>query len=52
MSLAAAFSGLQVEYVDGVFEVDNKTLPPGGVERGIDEGSLFAWRAHMNALRL
>lgn len=52
MSLAAAFSGLQVEYIDGVSGVDNKTLPPGGVERGIDEGSLFAWRAHMNALRL
>jgi hypothetical protein len=52
MSLAAALTGLSIEYVDGVTSVDNKTLPPGGVERGLNEGSIFGWRAHMNVLRM
>ncbi|EKG12091.1 hypothetical protein MPH_10802 [Macrophomina phaseolina MS6] len=29
ISSAAAFSDLQIEYVDGVTEVEEKTLPPG-----------------------
>jgi hypothetical protein len=52
MSLAAALTGLSIEYVDGVTSVDNKTLPPGGVEKGLNEGSVFGWRAHMNVLRM
>jgi hypothetical protein len=52
MSLAAAFSGLEIEYIDGVTSVENKTLPPGGVERGLNEGSIYGWRAHMNVIRL
>jgi hypothetical protein len=52
MSLAAALTGLSIEYVDGVTSVDNKTLPPGGLERGLNEGSIFGWRAHMNVLRM
>lgn len=52
MSLAAALTGLSIEYVDGVTSVDNKTLPPGGVEKGLNEGSIFGWRAHMNVLRM
>jgi hypothetical protein len=52
MSLAAAFSGLEMEYVDGVTSVENKTLPPGGVERGLNEGSIYGWRAHMDVMRL
>jgi hypothetical protein len=51
MSLAAALTGLSIEYVDGVTSVDNKTLPPGGVERGLNKGSIFGWRAHTNVLR-
>jgi hypothetical protein len=51
MSLAAAYTGLEIEYVDGVTDVDNKTLPPGGLERGPDAGSIRAWRAHMNLMR-
>jgi hypothetical protein len=52
MSLAAAYSGLDIEYVDGVTSIDNKTLPPGGVERGLNVGSIYSWRAHMNVLRM
>jgi hypothetical protein len=52
MSLAAAYSGLEIEYVDGVSDVDNKTLPPNGLESGLNAGSIRAWRAHMNAVRL
>jgi hypothetical protein len=52
MSLAAAYSGLDIEYVDGVTSVDNKTLPPGGMEKGLNIGSIYGWRAHMNVLRM
>ena len=52
MSLAAAYSGVDIEYIDGVTNVANKTLPPGGVENGINAGSLGCWRAHMNVIRL
>lgn len=51
MALAAAFSGLQIEFVDGVTEVDERTLPPGGNEVKMDQGGLGAWRAHLNAIR-
>ena len=51
MSLAAAFSGLKIEYFDGVTAVENITLPPGGVERGLDSGSIGVWRTHMNVMR-
>lgn len=49
MSLAAALSGLEVEYVDGVTEVARKYLPPG--DDSPSDGSLAAYRAHMNVLR-
>ena len=52
MTLAAAYTGLDIEYVDGVTGVENKTLPPGGIEVGINAGSLGSWRAHLNAIRL
>jgi hypothetical protein len=52
MSLAAAFTGLEIEYVDGVTEVQNKTLPPEGLEARLNAGSVQAWRAHMNVMRL
>jgi hypothetical protein len=51
MSLAAALTDLQVEYTDGVTEVDKKTLPPKKPEMYLDAGNLGAWRAHMNVLR-
>lgn len=52
MALAAAYTGLDIEYVDGVSSVDHKSLPPGAAERGLNPGSLFAWRAHIDVLRL
>ncbi|KAK0650313.1 hypothetical protein DIS24_g6964 [Lasiodiplodia hormozganensis] len=51
MSLAAALSDLDIEYIDGVTEVLEKTLPPGGKETNLSKGSLGAWRAHVNVLR-
>ena len=51
MSLAAALTGLHVEYVDGETDVSRKLLPPGGKEKHLSDGGLGAWRAHMNALR-
>lgn len=51
MSLAAAYAGLEIEYFDGVTAVENITLPPGGVERGLDSGSIGVWRTHMNVMR-
>ena len=52
MSLAAALTDLQIHYVDGVTEVDNKTLPSGGKEVKLESGGLGNWRAHMNIARL
>lgn len=52
LSLAAAFSGLQIEYVDGVTNVSRDYLPPGGKEKNLKDGVLGAWRAHMNVLRM
>lgn len=54
MSLAAAYSGLDIEYIDGVTTVSDKALPPEEaprLEKGLNNGTIYAWRAHMNALR-
>ena len=51
MSLAAALTNLQFDYVDGAKDVDDKTLPPGGIEKNLDSGALGNWRAHMNIAR-
>ena len=40
MSLAAAVSDLQVEYIDGVTEVKRNILPPGGKEQDLSAGGL------------
>ncbi|KAK0337605.1 hypothetical protein LTR91_005065 [Friedmanniomyces endolithicus] len=50
MSLAAHFTGLQIDYVDGVTEVDTRTLPPGG-DPNARLGVLGSWRAHLNIMR-
>ena len=52
MSLAAALTDLRIDYVDGVIEVDKKSLPPGGKEVNLDSGGLGNWRAHMNIARM
>lgn len=51
MSLAAALSDMRVEYVDGVTEVADKALPPGGSNLHMNAGNIGSWRAHVNALR-
>ncbi|KAK5703850.1 hypothetical protein LTR97_002863 [Elasticomyces elasticus] len=51
MSLAAHLTDLHVEYVDGVTEVDRRTLPPGGNPKA-KIGVLGSWRAHLNVMRM
>lgn len=51
MSLAAALTGLQLEYIDGAVDVEAKTLPPGGADSGRTPGELGNWRAHMDCLQ-
>ncbi|KAK5684829.1 hypothetical protein LTS10_002904 [Elasticomyces elasticus] len=51
MSLAAHFTDLHVEFVEGVKEVDRRTLPPGGDPRA-KIGVLGCWRAHLNVMRM
>ena len=52
MSLAAEYTGLSIEYAEGVSSLDKKSLFLGGIEEGLDLGTAFTWRGHMNALRL
>ncbi|KAF2493245.1 hypothetical protein BU16DRAFT_465319, partial [Lophium mytilinum] len=51
MSLAAALSILQIEYIDGVAgdDVLEKVLPPNN-HKTMAKGNIGSWRAHMNAL--
>jgi hypothetical protein len=54
MSLAAAYSELDIEYIDGVTTLSDKALPPGEtprMEKDMNNGTIYAWRAHMDALR-
>jgi hypothetical protein len=53
-ALAAAFTDLDIEIVDGVpgTEVINRTLPPGAIEHGLNGNGLGAWRAHMNVAKM
>ena len=51
MSLAADFTGLKIEHIDGVTEVNDDTLPLGGKDYELRSGELGNWRAHMDALR-
>ena len=52
MALAAALTGIDVEFVDGITSVENKTLPPGGKERQLNREGIYNWRAHSNVLRM
>ncbi|OJD34676.1 glycosyltransferase family 25 protein [Diplodia corticola] len=51
MSLAAALTDMEIEYVDGVTEVTERALPPGGKEANLNRAALGSWRAHLNAIR-
>ncbi|KAF9741254.1 hypothetical protein PMIN01_00793 [Paraphaeosphaeria minitans] len=52
MSLAAAHSKTQVEWLDGTLgeKVHERAYPPGN-HRKLSSGSLGSWRTHMDALR-
>ncbi|KAM0714111.1 hypothetical protein Q7P37_011075 [Cladosporium fusiforme] len=50
MTLAAAYSGLDIEYVDGVTAISDKATPPGWATTKQKNGTLYAWRSHMNVL--
>ncbi|ORY13084.1 hypothetical protein BCR34DRAFT_481719, partial [Clohesyomyces aquaticus] len=51
-SIAASYSGLSVEWIDGVAvdDIVEKAYPPGD-HRSVPDGNKGSWRAHMNALR-
>jgi hypothetical protein len=53
-TLAAAFTGLDIEFVDGVpgTDVSYKVLPVGATEHGLGGPGLGAWRAHMNVAKM
>lgn len=53
MTLAAAVSGLEIEFVDGVFggDIDPKTLNLVGEGKDLRASELGIWRAHLNVYR-
>lgn len=53
MTLAAAVSGLDIEFIDGIVgsDVDPKTLSLVGEAKGLRPPELGIWRAHLNVYR-
>lgn len=53
MTLAAAVSGLDIEFVDGVLggDIDPKTLNLVGDGKDLRASELGIWRAHLNVYR-
>lgn len=53
MTLAAAVSGLDIEFVDGVLggHIDPKTLDLVGEGKDLRASELGIWRAHLNVYR-
>lgn len=49
LSLGASLTGLELDFIDGVTDVENKTLPLG--DPAIRAAELGNWRAHLNAAR-
>lgn len=53
MVLQAALSGIEIEFIDGVYgqDVPDKVIP---LEKGAERpknATIGSWRAHMNAIR-
>jgi hypothetical protein len=50
--LAAALTDLDIEFIDAVDgdTVEDRVLPPGGIDAKLNPPSKGAWRAHMNAI--
>ncbi len=53
MTIAAAISGIDVSWIDGVAgsDVSDKVLPGDSYDKSISRGNKGSWRAHMNALQ-
>lgn len=53
LTLAGAFTGLDLTFIDGVdgANVEDRVLPADSREHNISPGNKGSWRAHMNALR-
>jgi hypothetical protein len=51
LTLAASVTNLEFEWIDGVDNVIDKALPPGGRTAYINSGTKGCWRSHMNALQ-
>jgi hypothetical protein len=53
LDLAASFTGLRVNIIDGVLgkDVADKALPPGALKWNPSDGNKGSWRAHMNAIQ-
>lgn len=49
--MAAAFTGLEVEFVDAVTQVDPKAVPRLSTEATLKANDAGAWRSHMNVMR-
>lgn len=50
-TLAAALTGLKVDFVEAISHVDEKAWPPGGKETNLNRGGAGAWRSHLNVIR-
>ncbi|KAF2142941.1 glycosyltransferase family 25 protein [Aplosporella prunicola CBS 121167] len=52
MSLSAAFTDLNIEYVNSIAEDEEKILSPDGSKTNLNEADLEVWRAHKNVARM
>lgn len=52
LSIAAASAGIDIEWVAGVDGslVDDRVLPPEGINASLTDSERGIWRAHMNVL--
>lgn len=52
LSIAGATTGIKLDWIDAVKgeDVDERVLPPGGVETNLVAGKRGCWRSHMDAL--
>lgn len=53
ITLSAALSGIDVEFIDGLQgqDVPDKAIPSGPGQNRMGDASIGSWRAHMNAIQ-
>jgi hypothetical protein len=53
MTLAAALSGFDIEFINGVLgrKIPDKAIPKATKHDRMSDGPLGSWRAHINAIR-